>query len=202
MPEEAPSPVDLWWPTTVDEQLLAAMHRIAAATAALGGAVGWLSEPGRAETDPWVTALVEEVAAGDAGLCLAVVDGVAQATGSWRRERAAVMRRRAEVTKVMAHPDGRGLGLGRIVVGALVADARRSDVEVLHLGVRGNNHLAIAIYEAEGFREWGRLPDSIAVGDLRFDEVRMYQRLSTPPGVRPLGSAPGGPGGSPAPPAG
>ena len=47
---------------------------------------------------------------------------------------------RAVIAKVMAHPDARGLGLGRRVVSALVDNARDTDLELLTLGVRGNNH--------------------------------------------------------------
>jgi hypothetical protein len=63
--------------------------------------------------------------------------------------------------------------------------------------VRGNNHLAIQLYEELGFVEWGRLPDVIEVGDERFDDVRMYLRLSRPTHVILRGSDPSGPGSSP-----
>jgi hypothetical protein len=63
--------------------------------------------------------------------------------------------------------------------------------------VRGNNHLAIQLYEELGFAEWGRLPDVIEVGDERFDDVRMYLKLSTPAHLILRGSRPSGPGSSP-----
>ena len=60
----------------------------------------------------------------------------------------------------------------------LIASAAAAGIETLVLGVRGNNHLAIQLYEELGFVEWGRLPDVIEVGDERFDDVRMYLKLS------------------------
>ncbi len=59
----------------------------------------------------------------------------------------------------------------------------------MHLGVRGNNHLAIELYEDLGFTEWGRLPNVIEVGDERYDDVRMYRRLNQPAGLVFRGSA-------------
>nr|MDQ2725879.1 hypothetical protein [Actinomycetota bacterium] len=72
-------------------------------------------------------------------------------------------------------------------------------IETLSLGVRGNNHLAIALYESLGFAVYGRLPNVLAVGDDRFDEVRMYLQFPPPRHVQWHGSEPGGPGGSPRP---
>jgi GNAT superfamily N-acetyltransferase len=97
----------------------------------------------------------------------------------------------------MAHPAARGLGLGRLVVSELVSSARRAGLELLTLGVRGNNYGTIQLYEELGFREWGRLPNRIVVGDLRFDDVKMMLPLGFAPGVRLHGSGPGGPGASP-----
>lgn len=45
--------------------------------------------------------------------------------------------------------------------------------------------------------EWGRLPDVIEVGDERFDEVRMYLKLSSPAHLVLRGSSGRGPGSSP-----
>jgi ribosomal protein S18 acetylase RimI-like enzyme len=83
------------------------------------------------------------------------------------------------------------------VTRALIASAARAGIETLHLGVRGNNHMAIQLYGEAGFAEWGRLPDVIEVGDERFDEVRMYLRLSSPAHLILRGSGLSGPGSSP-----
>ncbi|MGW0806397.1 N-acetyltransferase family protein [Nonomuraea sp. NPDC002799] len=188
---------ELTWPDTPDEDLLAAVHRVLHAVVSLGGAVGYLGPPAREETDPWVEELLKAVRDGDARLALAVVDGTVQGMGLWRRDPAPVFAHSAELGKIMAHPDARGLGLGRLVVAALIDNARDAGIETLTLGVRGNNHGAIELYESLGFREWGRLPNRIEVGPHRFDDVRMLVDLGKPPGLILHGAASGGPGASP-----
>ncbi|MFG1710858.1 GNAT family N-acetyltransferase [Nonomuraea sp. M3C6] len=189
--------IELTWPDTPDEALLAAVRRVLHAVVALGGAVGYLDPPGRDETDPWLEETLKSVRDGDARLALAQVDGTVQGMGLWRRAPGPVFAHSAELGKIMAHPDVRGLGLGRLVVSALIDDARDAGIETLTLGVRGNNHGAIELYESLGFREWGRLPNSIEVGRQRFDDVRMFLGLGRAPDVVLHGSAPGGPGWSP-----
>lgn len=191
--------IELDWPEKSTPGLHRDMHRVAHAVSSLGGAIGWPVPPEPEETAAWLDTVMAEVAAGDAALCVARVDGVVQGSGSWRRDPAPVFRHSADITKIMAHPDARGLGLGRLITSALVDHSDYAGIETLRLGVRGNNHLAIAIYEQVGFVEWGRLPNVIEVGDLRFDDVRMYRRAPRPPHVVWRGSDTGGPGSSPRP---
>ena len=191
--------LELVWPQETSPELAAAVQRIIGAVVSLGGAVGWLAPPDRAETDRWLDTTLGAVAAGDAALCVATVDSVPQALGAWRRATGPVFRHSAEIIKIMAHPDARGRSLGREVTAALIGNARGAAIETLSLGVRGNNHLAIALYESLGFAVYGRLPNVIGIGDDRFDEVRMYLQFSPPGHVRRHGSGPGGPGGSPGP---
>lgn len=189
--------IELTWPETADEPTLAAVHRVLHAVVELGGAVGYLRPPSREETDPWVESTLAAVKDGEARLALATVDGTVEAMGLWLRSRETVFRHSAEVAKVMAHPAARGLGLGELVVSGLVEDAREAGIETLTLRVRGNNHGAIELYERLGFREWGRLPNAVEVGEWRFDQVNMCMELGRPPGVVLHGSAPGGHGSSP-----
>ena len=187
----------LTWPADLTSELAEQAHALIGAVTALGGAIGWLSPPARSETDEWLAAALASVAAGDGALCAAWRDGRLVAMGMWRREQAGCFRHMAELIKIMVHPGARGGGLAARVTQALIGSATAAGIETLHLGVRGNNHLAIQIYAEAGFTEWGRLPDVIEVGDERFDDVRMYLRLSTPASVIPRGSEPSGPGSSP-----
>jgi len=97
----------------------------------------------------------------------------------------------------MAHPQARGRGLGAVVTSALIDSCAAAGIETVQLGVRGNNHLAIELYEDLGFRVWGRLPNVIEVGDDRFDDVRMSLELGRPAHVVMHGSVASGPGSSP-----
>ncbi|GGL02717.1 hypothetical protein Sme01_19630 [Sphaerisporangium melleum] len=190
--------IELTWPSAADDVLRAQVHRVIHAVVRAGGAVGHLAPPGRDETDRFLDEVLAGVRAGDAALALARVDGVVSAMGMWRRSLAPVFAHSAEVGKVMAHPSARGLGLGRLVVDGLIANARAAGLEILTLGARGNNHGAIELYEELGFREWGRLPNVIAVGRERFDDVRMFLDLGNrAPEVVLRGSSAGGPGSSP-----
>ena len=189
--------IELDWPKDADERLRHEVHEVLHAVVAAGGAIGWQSPPDRADTDAWLEKVLALVRAGDAALVVARVDGVVRATATWQRDPAIVFRHCGEVGKVTAHPSARGLGLGRTAVAAIVDHARSAGLEVLYLGVRGNNLGAIGLYEELGFREWGRLPNSISVGDQRFDSVRMHLPLGYPPHVELHGSAPGGNGSSP-----
>ncbi|MGI8751700.1 MAG: GNAT family N-acetyltransferase [Acidimicrobiales bacterium] len=192
-------PSALLWPQEPSPELAEGVHRIIHAVVSLGGAVGWLAPPGRDETDRWLAGVTSEVASGDGALCVATLDSVPQAIGAWRRGPRPVFANMAKITKIMAHPEARGRSLGREVTAALIDDAREAAIETLSLGVRGNNHLAIALYESLGFEVYGRLPNVLGVGDDRFDEVRMYLQFPRPGHVRWHGSGPGGPGGSPGP---
>ncbi|GAB3973733.1 hypothetical protein GCM10029978_053700 [Actinoallomurus acanthiterrae] len=189
--------IEIHWPTAADERLRAGLHRMIHSVVELGGAVGWLTPPDRSETDRWLDEVLDRTRAGDAALALAILDGEVAAGGLWRRGTTDVFRHQAEVQKVMAHPMARGLGLGRRVLEALIDDARTNGIEVLILGARGNNHGAIELYERLGFREWGRLPNTIEVGDERYDDVKMFLELGRPPHVILRGSPSDGPGSSP-----
>ncbi|MFC4586039.1 GNAT family N-acetyltransferase [Sphaerisporangium corydalis] len=191
------SRIDLVWPSEADDVLRDQVHQVLHAVVAAGGAVGYLRPPGGPETDKFLDGVLTAVRHGHAALALARVDGVVRAMGLWKREPEPIFQHSARVGKIMAHPSARGLGLGRLVVGALVENARAAGIETLTLGVRGNNHGAIELYEELGFREWGRLPNVIEVGDERFDDVRMLLTLGRAPTVVLRGSQTGGAGSSP-----
>ena len=184
----------LTWPTRPTDDLSVHVHRIIHAVTSLGGAVGWLGPPSQEQSDAWLLPLLDEVNGDDAALCVATVDSLPAALGCSRRDAGVIFQHRAQISKVMAHPHSRGLGLGELIVSSLVVDARAKGIETLRLSARGNNHLAIQLYERLGFTVWGRLPDAIEVGDLRFDDVHLYLQFDRPSAVRLMGSLPEGPG--------
>src|SRR5437868_2098535 len=189
--------IELFWPVSADRDLRAQIHRILYAVVEQGGAVGYLEPPAPEVTDAWLDGLFDAVQAGDAAMVLALVDGQVEGTGLWLRGPAPIFAHTAEVGKIMAHPSARGLGLGRLVVSALIEHAREAGIETLKLGARGNNHGAIELYQQLGFREWGRLPNVVAIGNMRFDDVKMFMTLNCGPEVILHGSQEGGPGSSP-----
>jgi ribosomal protein S18 acetylase RimI-like enzyme len=187
----------LVWPKGMTDELARQSHALIGAVTELGGAIGWMTPPTRAETDEWLAGVFAGIAAGDGALCTAWRDGQLVAMGAWVRDPAPYFGHLAELVKIMVDPGARGGRLGRLVTRALIANAAAAGIETLVLGVRGNNHLAIQLYEELGFTQWGLLPGVIEVGDERFDDVRMYLRLSRPAHLILRGSHPSGPGSSP-----
>ena len=183
-----------WLPGSVEAPLLDAVHRVVGAVMRLGGAVGWVDVPDRAETAGWLAGIAAEVKAGRTRMALLELDGRVAALGRWTRYAKDTVAVNAEVLQVMVHPDARGRGLARRLVAALVEDARAKRVETLTLDVRGNNHAAMALYESLGFEVYGRLPDFVAVGDERWDRVLYRLDLRTADwtlrrhGTRPVGA--------------
>jgi ribosomal protein S18 acetylase RimI-like enzyme len=141
--------------------------------------------------------LLEAAEAGDAGLG-AVVDahGTVLGTAQWTRSPYRTRRVLAELDRVCVAPPARGLGVGRMLVDLLVADAAEHDIEVLGLEVRGNNHGAVALYEHCGFRRTGLIPNAVAEDTDRYDVILMHRELPRPAGVRLVGSQPVGFGSS------
>ncbi|MGH3493914.1 MAG: GNAT family N-acetyltransferase [Sciscionella sp.] len=185
--------IELLRPSHLTEELLGHAHRVIAEVAALGGAIGFLSPPDRAQTDALLHEIIRDQ---HSNLVLAIVGGEVSGMGACRGMPREPFLLCAEIQKVMVHPSARGLGLGKAVLAALLADAESAGFEMLTLGVRGNNHGAIELYEELGFREWGRLPNVIAVGAERFDEVKMCRALGYRADAMLRGGDPVGPGSS------
>ena len=59
---------------------------------------------------------------------------------------------------VYVHPDHRGQGLGRIILGELIAAARRNDLHALIGAIDASNAGSIALHKHMGFRHVGMLP--------------------------------------------
>jgi ribosomal protein S18 acetylase RimI-like enzyme len=190
------------WLGHLDDQTTRQVHRVVSAVVDLGGAVGWLQTPSLPDIGQWLNEWHAAAATGRAGLALCRVDGQVQAVGGWQAGRGGPVGHVVQLSKIMVHPDARGLGLGRTVLDALIERADEFGAELLTLGLRGNNHGAQALYEACGFKTWGVLPNGVAVGDDRFDDVRMCRQLRLPTNTLIHGSTAGGLGGSPLRPAG
>ena len=64
--------------------------------------------------------------------------------------------REIHITNVAVDPARRRRGLGRLLLGAVVEDARLRDIELVFLEVRPTNAEAVRLYESFGFRIIGR----------------------------------------------
>jgi putative acetyltransferase len=92
------------------------------------------------------------------------VDGRAVADASVRRLGAMRVRHVASLG-IGVHPAYQGIGLGRAMMEAAVAWAEDVGIERLELSVRGDNHRAIALYEAMGFERESLRPRFVKLKD-------------------------------------
>jgi ribosomal protein S18 acetylase RimI-like enzyme len=185
------------WPADADATLSFEVHRVLADVVASGGSVGWLHVPDESESAGWLEAELALVRAGRAGFCCVRADGRLEAVAVWARYSSPVLAQNAEVRKVMVHPDARGRGLARVLMSSIADGAQAAGVETLTLDTRGNNHAAHALYESLGWECYGVLPDFIAVGRDRFDQLLYRLPLRQPADLVRHGRQPTGPGASP-----
>lgn len=181
-------------------RLLDQVAELIAAAVARQEALGLTAPLTAADYREHLDALMEQTAAGDAGLAVLVDPthgpGPLLGTAQWTRSSYRTRRVLAELDRVCVAPSARGRGVGRTLVNRIAQDAAEHGIEVLGLEVRGNNHAAIALYENCGFRRTGLIPNAVAVDEDRYDVVLMHRELTRPANARLIGSAPVGAGSS------
>ncbi|MFI1397742.1 GNAT family N-acetyltransferase [Streptomyces sp. NPDC020681] len=146
-------------------------HEILAGLVRGGAALGWVEPPSRDEVAELLGNVVAAVHAGDGALRAAYVDRRLVGLGYWLRYARPTHRPHADLEKIAVDGAAHGLGVGRALTEALIADARRAGIEVLTLDARGDNANALHLYRSVGFTEYGRLPGFVAVGERRYDKV-------------------------------
>lgn len=155
----------------VDEDVIDAAYTILADLVAHGAALGWVEPPARADVAELLDRVCAAARAGDGALFLAYIGERLAGLGYWLRYARPTHRPHADLEKVAVARDAQGAGVGRRLTMALVDSARAAGVEVLTLDARGDNDNALHLYRTLGFREYGRLPDFVAVGERRYDKV-------------------------------
>jgi GNAT superfamily N-acetyltransferase len=81
------------------------------------------------------------------------------------------------VKRLQVHPDLQGRGYGARLLAAADGVGRRLGLDALHLTVRGGTGTE-AFYAARGYREVGRLPGALRLGDGDDrDEIHMWRDL-------------------------
>jgi ribosomal protein S18 acetylase RimI-like enzyme len=101
------------------------------------------------------------------------------AIGCERDERIKV-RHIGHLIGMMVRRDARGAGIGRALLDACIAEARRTDgLELLTLTVTAGNVAATKLYRQAGFVLHGTLPRAIRVGERYLDKDQMHLVLHT-----------------------
>lgn len=156
-----------------------AAHALLAELVAGGAALGWVDPPSRPEIAGLLAKVTAAARAGDAALRFAYSGDRLVGLGYWLRYERPTHRPHADLEKVAVAPSAQGMGVGRLLTTALVDSARDAGIEVLTLDARGDNANALHLYRTLGFREYGRLPAFVAVGEQRYDKVFSMLDLRT-----------------------
>lgn len=97
---------------------------------------------------------------------------------AWHREELRKLHHKGFVWGVFVRDAHRGRGLGRKLLEAVIALARRADgIVMLNLTAYADNVGAIALYESLGFVVYGREPAAICVDGVLHDDIHMALRL-------------------------
>jgi ribosomal protein S18 acetylase RimI-like enzyme len=158
-------------PDDVDTELVEQTARLLAELVAGGAALGWVDSPSHGEVGALVRDVGAAAAAGDACLAVAWIGEELVGLGYWRRYTRPTHYPHADMEKIAVAADQHGRGLGRLLTNELIHAATEAGIEVLTLDFRGDNHPAAALYRSLGFREYGRLPQFVAVGPARYDKI-------------------------------
>lgn len=161
-------------PASAGPPFFAAAHRLLAGLVADGAALGWLDPPNEDEVSALLTGVLAAARDANAALRAAYLDDELAGIGYWTRNRRPTHWPHADLEKLAVVPAAQGHGIGRRLLAALIDDARAAHIEVLTLDCRGDNENAQHLYRTLGFTEYGRLPEFVAVGELRYAKV-FYQ---------------------------
>lgn len=75
--------------------------------------------------------------------------------------------------------DFRKEGIGSLLMKLVMEEAVKQmcQLEIITLGVFGNNSIAQKMYEKFGFHEYGNLPNGVKLPDGYVDHVYMYKKI-------------------------
>ncbi|MGH3425726.1 MAG: GNAT family N-acetyltransferase [Nocardioidaceae bacterium] len=185
-PEPEQAHYDVHRVTEPEPRYLDQIHALLGEMVQEGAALGWVDPPTRSDVGELLADLIQGADFDDA--CLAVAERVSengddtQVVGFayWTRREGATEQPHADIARVAVSSHARGGGLGRRLVETLVDYARKVGVEILTLDCRGNNHAAMHVYERLGFKEYGRIPDFVAIDNERWDNVYFSLDLRGP----------------------
>jgi GNAT superfamily N-acetyltransferase len=118
-----------------------------------GASVGYLPPLGREDAARYWRGVVKP----EVVLLVAERDGKVVGTAQLEMAMRANGRHRAEVNKVLVHPDCQRQGIGRMLMGEIEAAARREGRSLLYLDTRGGD-TSNDVYRSLGWTEAGRIP--------------------------------------------
>jgi GNAT superfamily N-acetyltransferase len=107
-----------------DPSFMPQAHRILSTLVADGAALGWVDPPDLDEVTGLFAGVLAAAREGDAAMRCAYSGSTVVALGYWIRYARPTHRPHADLEKIAVAPRAQGQGVGRALVGALIADAQ------------------------------------------------------------------------------
>lgn len=143
-----------------------------------GASVGFLAPLDRAEAVAWWEERAADVAAGRLAVWGAYDGDRVLGTVSLAFPGKANSRHRAEIVKLMVHPEARGQGLGRSLLATAEDAAAAAGVTLLHLDTETGSP-AEHLYRSAGWTAIGAIPDYAASPDGELRPTTIYYKRAT-----------------------
>lgn len=140
-----------------------------------GASVGFLAPLDRAEALAWWRERAPEVAAGRLAVWAAPDGDRVLGTVSLAFPGKANSRHRAELVKLMVHPEARGRGLGRRLLATAEDAAAAAGLTLLHLDTETGSP-AERLYRSAGWTPVGAIPDYAARPDGALRPTTLYYK--------------------------
>ncbi|WKV70327.1 GNAT family N-acetyltransferase [Streptomyces sp. PCS3-D2] len=144
-----------------------------------GSSLGFLDDLDHGAAAAWWDSLLPAVEDGSLALWVSRTGagGPVDGTVSWYRESKPNGRHRAELRKLMVHPDSRGRGTARALLAHAEAEAVRAGVLLLFLDTETGSG-AEQVYRSAGWAQAGTIPDYAADPEGRLHPTTFfYKRL-------------------------
>jgi ribosomal protein S18 acetylase RimI-like enzyme len=137
--------------------------------------VSFAADPGQEEAmskQEWLSRLASAVSFGG------FIDGRLSGMVVLSRPSRPKLAHTGDIGAMYVRDSARGTGLADALMSALLEHASHI-VEQVQLVVNAENARAIKFYERHGFREIGRIPRSLHVGDRYYDDLLMFRSVSS-----------------------
>ena len=157
--------------TQLSEGEIAQLSELLIAVVASGASVGFLPPLTGEEADAYWTSVLGP------GVILLVAEQAGRIVGTAQLHLAlrANARHRAEVARVLVHPDHQRQGIGRVLMAEIEAVARANGRTLLVLDTREGD-AANAFYRSLGYREAGRIPHYARSANGNLDATVLYYK--------------------------
>ena len=145
-------------------------------TVDLGASIGWLAPLSPAEAAAYWRSVAAQVKRGDKIILAAQVQNRIVSTAQLALEPRENGNHRAEVQKLMVHPDWRRRGIARLLMQNLDAAARQAQRSLLVLDVRKGDP-AETLYQKLGYVHAGDIPSYCRNNHQGLDATALYYKL-------------------------